>query len=225
MDGAPRLRSVQGLPQLSKMAPLDLSFDDQPSHAKSTLQDENLLESPVCLEDLSNFDGHVHEERLSSENLSSIDGHTHMQPILPREMEESNNFTTQESGDDVRTKVDSGVGPNRFPPPPVSEVMKYSRKPLPSPPSPTQKNREGAVERMVQSVPVSKPTVYLQAERPRSYAASIHVAVQDDGLEELPSATNQTSPVPMTWLSRVSRRDTWDQKCLLEDRTPANLKR
>ena len=223
MAGSPRLRSVQGLPQLPKSTPLDLSFSDQPSQGESTLQEEHLVESPVCLQDLSNFDGHLHEDSSSSEDLSSIDGHMHS--ILPKGMEQSDTFAADESDDDVWNKVDSGVGLNGFPPPPESEVMKYSRKPLPSPPSPSQKNRERAVEHMVKSVPSSKPTIYLQAEGARSYAASIHVAVEDDGLEELPSATNQTSPVPMTWLNRHNRRSTWDQRGLLENRTPKNLKR
>ena len=225
MDGAPRLRSVQGLPQLPEMAPLDLSFDDQPSQAESTMPEDNLVESPVCLQDLSNFDGHVHDERLSSGDLPNMDGHMHMQSILPRQMEESDSFTTQESDDDVWTKVNNGVGANGFPPPPESEVMRYSRKPLPSPPSPTRGNRERAVERVVHNVPVSKATFYLQAEGARSYAASIHVAVEDEGLEELPSATNQTAPVLMTWYNRVNRRDTWDQKGFLEHRTPTDPKR
>ena len=192
------LRSVRGLPKLPKLTPLSIAVEEQLEYGGSPI-----------VEDLSNYDGHLYQSPVG-EDLSNYDGHIYGE--TEGEAGQNDAFSFQDSAEDLYRKVQAEAEHNGFSPPPECEVLEYSKKPLPRPPTSKKTPKEWLeedVQRISKSVPVHKPTIYLQPEGvEESCAASIHVVVED----ELPAATNPTQPVPTAWFTRIQKREQWDQK-------------
>ena len=196
MNEGRTLRSVRGLPELPKLTPLSVAVEEQLKYGGS----------PIA-QDLSNHDGHTYESPIG-EGSSSYDGRIHEEP--EGEAEQNDAFSFQENTEELYRRVETQAEANGFSPPPESEVLEYSKKPLPRPHD-SEKNPkewlEEDVQRIAMSVPVHKPAIYLQPEGVRgSCAASIHVVVEDD----MPAATSQTQPVPTAWFNRIQKREQWD---------------
>jgi hypothetical protein len=186
------------LPELPKLTPLSVAVEEQLRYGGS----------PV-VEDLSNYDGHLYQSPIG-EDLSNFDGNIYAE--TEEEAVQNDSFSFQDSVDELYRKVQTEAEHNGFSPPPESEVLEYSKKLLPLPPTSKKRPKqklEDEIQEMALSVPVHKPTIYLQPEGVSgSCEASIHVVVED----ELPAATNQTQPVPTAWLTRIQKREQWDHK-------------
>lgn len=178
------LRSVKRLPELPQLDPISLSIR-RPNGAREVMTEvshDAAYEAAMQLADL------VSEPSLSQNGEQSSE--------------------EQSEDDEIYASLASAAQERGFAPPPRTEVAEYSHMRLP--PKPRAK-RKGRIKLFVESRTttvghsVQQSTTIVQP-RDELYGevASIH--------GEFPDSFNRTKPVEENWASRVSRRDTANQR-------------
>ena len=237
MAGSRPVGSTPILPQLPSMSPLSLYIASQ---GESFLQGRKAIRrSPRAVQDLSSINGYMKEShRPSNDHFSDFDGDftdrhkpgessspdAHMQDILAAGMTERRQpLPSEDSAVDIWTMVDVGRRSDNIPPPPRSEVKRYSKKRLPSTPPASAARREAAVAKMVKSVHVYNTSEHMHWEGKRSLTGAIDFVDEYEEPTEVSVRTHVTltTSEPMTWHNRNQRRATFDHKGLVAHNRPA----